>query len=152
MDLKLRYNLRYKLGCIGKNQYKYRKYVPQSVAQTKLCATSATNVTQNVAQFRVHGGNSIQLQKICTTKCGTNKTLCHMYHKCGTKCGTNQGASGKINIKNLTAKLQDENLKKKLCLKNRGPGSKNQKSTLNKSKVEYYKAFWMKIQKLKFFR
>ena len=42
------------LGCMG-------EIVPQSVAQTKLCATSATNVAQNVAQFRVHGGNSIQL-------------------------------------------------------------------------------------------
>ena len=61
MYLKLRYNLRYKLGCMGEIQYKYRKFVPQSVAQTKLCATSATNVAQNVAQFRVHGGNSIQL-------------------------------------------------------------------------------------------
>ena len=40
------------LGCMGGNQYKYRKYVPQSVAQ-KLCATSATNVAQNVAQLVV---------------------------------------------------------------------------------------------------
>ena len=33
--------------------------------------------------------------------------------------------------------------------KNRGLGTKNQKSTLNISKLEYYKAFWVKIQKLK---
>ena len=42
----------HKLGCMGENQYKYRKYVPQNVAQ-KLCATSATNVVQNVAQLGV---------------------------------------------------------------------------------------------------
>ena len=36
--------------------------------------------------------------------------------------------------------------------KNRGPGAKNQKSILNISKLEYYKVFWIKIQKLKIFR
>ena len=33
--------------------------------------------------------------------------------------------------------------------KNRGPGVKNRKSILKKSKLEYYKAFWLKIQKFK---
>ena len=34
-------------------------------------------------------------------------------------------------------------------LKSRGPGVK---STVNISKLEYFESFWMKIQKLKFFR
>ena len=55
------------------------------------------------------GGKSIQ--KICTTKCGTNKTMYHKYHKCGTKCGTycgtNQGSWGKFNtsIENMYPKM-----------------------------------------------
>ena len=43
MWYKMWYILWYKLGCMGENQYKYRKYVPQ-------------NVVQNVVQTRVHGG------------------------------------------------------------------------------------------------
>ena len=43
-------------------------------------------------------------------------------------------------------------IRKNFMFKNRGLGTKNQKSILKKSKLEYYKAFWVKIQKLKFFR
>ena len=43
--------------------------------------------------------------------------------------------------------------KKNLCLKNWGPGgAKNRKLTSNISKLEYFEAFWLKIQKLKIFR
>ena len=47
------------LGCMGEIQYNYRKYVPQNVVQTKLCATCTTNVVQNVVQIRVHREKSI---------------------------------------------------------------------------------------------
>ena len=42
--------------------------------------------------------------------------------------------------------------KKNLGVKIGGPGVKNRKSILKKSKLEYYKAFWIKIQKMKIFR
>ena len=47
------------LGCMWEIQYNYRKYVPQNVVQTKLCATCTTNVVQNVVQIRVHREKSI---------------------------------------------------------------------------------------------
>ena len=54
MYLKLKYNLRYKLGCNGKNQYKYRRYVPQNGVQKNYVPHVPQIGVQFGVQIRVH--------------------------------------------------------------------------------------------------
>ena len=86
-------------------------------------------------------------------KMGYKKTMYPMYPKLGYKLGY----MGEISQQSFLV----ETMKKNLCLKNwnflgknlknRGLGAKNQKSTSNISKLEYFEAFYQKIQKLKIF-
>ena len=107
---------------------RYKNYVPH-VPQIEV---------QFEVQIRVHWGKSIQIQKICTTKCGT-KTMCHKCHKCGTKCGTIGGIGDKINTRNLTTKKQ---------------GASDQKLKINTEKVKtrQLQSFLDENPKIEFFQ
>ena len=72
--------------CIGWNQHK--KYVPQSVAQMKLCATFVAQMWHKMwHNLGCMGENQYKYRKYVPQNVA-QKTICHKCHKCGTKCGT----------------------------------------------------------------
>ena len=95
----------------------------------KLCTTCTTYCGTSVVQIGDLGLKTKRRREgyrayseLCTTNCGTFK-LCTT---CTTFCGTS-------------------------VVQNRGSGAQNQKLPQNISKLEYFGAFWLKIQNLKNF-